>query len=50
MKEKYNTEKITLSIKDEIERKLERAEKQIEEGETTSAEEVFREIEEEYGI
>ena len=49
MKDKYNNEKI-LSIKDEIERKLERAEKQIEEGETTSAEEVFREIEEEYGI
>ena len=49
MKDKYNNEKI-LSIKDEIERKLERAEKQIEEGKTTSAQEVFREIEEEYGI
>ena len=37
-------------IDDELDKKLEKAEKQIEEGKTVKAEDVFKELEAEYGF
>lgn len=43
-------QKVTNLQEDEIVEKLEKAEKQIEEGKTISATEVFKELEEKYGF
>lgn len=50
MRKVYNIRGVKTLLEDEIDKKLEIAEKQIDEGKTISAEEVFKEIEEEYGF